>query len=50
MTPDASDPSNTCLPVRSLIGTSQGVAKVKHNLSVHINDITLENFESDKLY
>ena len=32
-----------------LIGTSQRVAKVKHNLSVHINDITLENVESDKL-
>ena len=32
-----------------LIGTSQRVAKVKHNRSVHINDITLENLESDKL-
>ena len=32
-----------------LIGTSQGFAKVKHNLSVHVNDTTLENVESDKL-
>ena len=30
-----------------LIGTSQRVAKVKHNISVHINDITLEHIESD---
>ena len=29
-----------------LIGTSQRVAKVKHNLSVHIDDITLEKVES----
>ena len=32
-----------------LICTSQRVAKVKHNLSVHVNDTTLENVESDKL-
>ena len=32
-----------------LIGTSQRVAKVKHSLSVHMNDITLENVESDQL-
>ena len=32
-----------------VIGTSKRVAKVKHNLSVHINDITLENVDSDKL-
>ena len=31
------------------MGTSQRVAKVKHNLSVHVNDTTLENVESDKL-
>ena len=48
--------AETCMVINEnkskclLIGTSQRVAKVKNKLSVHINDSTLENVESDKLH